>query len=397
MAIERDGGACNRPARLCILACSTASIVLMGLIAACNAAPASTALPAETLTVQVTIYPPTTQTSEVASDLMQPATATDAPAAQNAPTPLPTLAATPVVATPHPLAIEAMRAASYPGSDLVIERELERGASYRRYIASYLSEGLRINGLLTVPMGQRPASGWPAIIFNHGYIPPNVYRTTERYVAYVDALARSGYIVYKPDYRGHGDSEGQAISGYGDPGYTADVLNAFATISRFQETDPGRMGMWGHSMGGQLTLRSLVVEPKIKAAVIWAGTVAPYPELVKTWTLPVGGTRPHPGLSPWSTEFITDYGSPDDNPGFWASISPNSFIADIIAPVQVHHGSSDEDVPMRYSDIFVEQVRASGKAVEYFSYPGDNHNLSGNFVLAMRRTIEFFDAHLKAS
>src|SRR4030067_495247 len=86
------------------------------------------------------------------------------------------------------------------------------------YIPSYLSEGLKINALLTVPLGEKPAGGWPVIIFNHGFIPPDEYRTTERYVAYVDSLARHGYIVLRSDYRGHADSEGEALGAYGPPG-----------------------------------------------------------------------------------------------------------------------------------------------------------------------------------
>ena len=88
--------------------------------------------------------------------------------------------------------IEHMRQQSYPGSDLTVEETLEPGANYDRYVVSYLSEGNKIYALLTVPQGQMPQSGWPVIIFNHGYIPPAQYRTTERYVAYVDGFARNG-------------------------------------------------------------------------------------------------------------------------------------------------------------------------------------------------------------
>ena len=77
-----------------------------------------------------------------------------------------------------------------------------------------------------------PATGWPVIIFNHGYIPPEQYRTTERYVAYVDGFARNGYIVFRSDYRGHGNSEGEATGGYGTPAYTVDVLNAVAAVKQ---------------------------------------------------------------------------------------------------------------------------------------------------------------------
>jgi len=76
-----------------------------------------------------------------------------------------------------------MRGQVYPGSDIIIEQTLAPGRNYSRYIASYRSDGLKIYALLTVPKGEKPKTGWPAIIFNHGYIPPDQYRTTERYVA----------------------------------------------------------------------------------------------------------------------------------------------------------------------------------------------------------------------
>src|SRR5207245_135634 len=145
-----------------------------------------------------------------------------APPARAAASPHPTASPQSAAPTPTPLplvplAIDYMRQQEYPGSDLVIEQRLAAGSNYQRYIASYRSDGLKINGLLTVPNGPKPATGWPVIIFNHGYIPPAEYRTTERYVAYVDAFARRGYIVFKSDYRGHGSSEGQPASAYGSP------------------------------------------------------------------------------------------------------------------------------------------------------------------------------------
>lgn len=112
---------------------------------------------------------------------------------------------------PHPLSIQALREGVYPGSTITIEQTLEPGSNYQRYIASYKSEGLTIYALLTVPNGEKPESGWPVVIFNHGYIPPDQYRTTERYIAYTDAFSRNGYIVFRSDYRGHGNSEGRLL------------------------------------------------------------------------------------------------------------------------------------------------------------------------------------------
>lgn len=300
--------------------------------------------------------------------------------------------------------IEAMRQQSYPGSEITIEETLEAGPNYDRYLASYLSEGFKIYALLTVPQGEKPATGWPVIIFNHGYIPPAQYRTTERYVAYVDGFARNGYIVFRSDYRGHGNSEGEAAGGYGSPAYTIDVLNAVAAIKQFPQADPARMGMWGHSMGGHITLRSMVVSDDIKAGVIWAGVVASYPDLLARWRRANNeGSDIFPTPDPnnprgrWRRELLEIYGSPEDNPAFWASISPNSYLSDLSGPIQLHHGTADSSVPVEFSETLKEQLEAAGQPVDLYTYDGDNHNISVNFTTAMQRSIQFFDEHVKGA
>jgi fermentation-respiration switch protein FrsA (DUF1100 family) len=325
-------------------------------------------------------------------------TGTSTPTAIPTATPPPTATAT---ATPmHPLSIDLMRQGEYPGSEIVIEQTLETGVNYNRYIASYQSEGLKIYALLTVPFGEKPESGWPVVVFNHGYIPPEQYRTTERYVAYVDGFARNGYIVFRSDYRGHGNSEGEARGSYGSPDYTVDVLNAVAAIKNYPEADPERIGMWGHSMGGHITLRSMVIDDDIKAGVIWAGVVASYPDLFERWRRRAGG-NPTPTPDPdnprrrWRTDLQETYGSPDENPEFYASISANTFVEDLSGPVQLHHGTADTSVPIEFSAILYEQIQDVGGTVEYYAYEGDDHNISNSFGTAMQRSIAFFDTYLK--
>lgn len=333
------------------------------------------------------------------------------------------------------LSISSLRKGKYPGSDLVIEETLEPGSNYTRYIASYISEGLKIYGLLTMPISQegrqRPKSGWPVIIFNHGYIPPKQYRTTERYVAYVDAFASQGYVVFKPDYRGHGDSEGTATGGYGSNAYTIDVLNAVASVKRLNtnkdichserseesigenETrsfsrlsrdqddkclivDHNRIGMWGHSMGGFITLRIMVVSKDIKAGVIWSGVVASYPDLINNWRRRVTPAQPLPsGASSWRRFLIGLYGEPSDTSPFWQSISSTAFLGDISGPLQLHHAKDDEEVPYEFSVKLEKLLVEKKKPAELYLYDDDNHNISANFQLAMKRSIDFFNLHLK--
>lgn len=314
------------------------------------------------------------------------------------PTPTPTSTATPTptpTPTPHPLSIAYLRDGAYLGSDVTILETLTPGNNYQRYIASYESEGLTINALLTVPNGEKPVSGWPVIIFNHGWIPPDQYRSTERYVAYVDWLARSGYIVFRSDYRGHADSEGVARGAYGTPDYTIDVLNAVAAMARFADADQERIGMWGHSMGGYITLRSMVSNVDIKAGVIWAGVVGSYPDLFHRPT-----RTPAPNATPrfrssWRNNLLTIFGPPALNPEFWDSISANTYLKDLSGPIQLHHGTADTSVPLVNSETLYHQTLKSGKTVEFYTYEGDDHNLANSFGLAMTRTIAFFDKYLK--
>ena len=288
----------------------------------------------------------------------------------------------------HPLSIEYMRQQVYPGSDITIEQTLPSGSNYNQYIASYKSDGLKIYALLTIPQGTKPKNGWPVIIFNHGFIPPEQYRTTERYVAYVDAFARNGYIVFKSDYRGHGNSEGKAEGGYGSNAYTIDVLNALSSMTKYNDADPNRIGMWGHSMGGGITLRSMVVSEDIKAGVIWAGVVGSYSDLLNNWrrrNIPQS-SPPHWATS-WRQRLIDQYGEPSKNPEFWNSISANSYVKDISGPVQLHHAKEDSHVPFLFSQELNKELAEAGKSVEFYSYEGNDHNLTESFDIAMERSI----------
>lgn len=294
------------------------------------------------------------------------------------------------------MSIMALRNGKYPGSEITIIKELDRGSNYRRYYAYYLSEGLKIYALLTIPMADPPEGGFPAIVFNHGYIPPDVYRTTERYIAYVDEIAKAGYVVFRIDYRGHDASEGEASGAYGSPGYQVDVLNAVASLKRLAEVNSNKIGMWGHSMGGYLTLRTMVISQDVKVGVIWAGVVASYPEMLYNWRR-TGSFTPSPssrGVG-WRTAWLEEYGTPAENPAFWNSVSATSYLPDLSGPLQLHHGTEDEDVPLEFSIRLAEQARAAGQTTDLYTYDGDNHNIATNFSTAMSRTVDFFEMYLK--
>lgn len=300
---------------------------------------------------------------------------------------------------PHPLSIEALRNGEFPGSDITIEQTLTPGSNYQRYLASYKSDGLKIFALLTVPNQEAPEGGFPVVIFNHGYIPPDQYRTTERYIAYTDAFSRNGYVLFRSDYRGHGSSEGRAEGGYGSNAYTIDILNALSSVKKLDYINPEKIGMWGHSMGGHITLRTMVANSDVKAGVIWAGVVASYPNLLENWhrrretELTPFPTRSNRGG--WRNGFVQMYGTPEENPDFWNSISSNAYLEDISGPLQLHHGTQDSSVPYEFSVNLEKELKDKNKTTELYIYEGDDHNISNNLSTALTRSVEFFDKYLK--
>lgn len=302
----------------------------------------------------------------------------------------------------NPLSIKSLRLMSYPGSDIKIEETLDPGSNYKRYRASYLSDGLKIYGLLTVPNEASESKKMPAIVFDHGYIAPEEYHTEEKYIAYVDGLARAGFVVFKIDMRGHDQSEGEPSGAYFSPGYTIDTLNAAESLKKLAFVNKSKIGLWGHSMAGMIGTRAMAVKPnEFAAAVIWGGVVGSYGDLQREWW----SKRNRPTFTPSNRElnanrpsrqvFIEQHGTPKDGNAFWDSISPLTYIKDINTPIQLDHGEADETVPTELSIQFAKKLKDNGKTVELYTYPGSDHNISQGFNLAMQRTVEFFDKYLK--
>lgn len=294
------------------------------------------------------------------------------------------------------LTIPYLRSRKYESKMSELE-QITSGSNYTSYLTSYTSDGLKVNGLLTKPSEQMPAGGFPAIIFVHGYIPPASYVTTSNYTSYVDYLARNGFVVFKIDLRGHGNSEGEANGAYYSSDYIIDVLNAREALRDLDFVDPERIGLWGHSMAGNVTLRSFVVAQDIPALSIWAGAVFTYEDLQK-FGLNDNSYRP-PGMSSERQrkreELFAAHGEFNSNSDFWKMVVPTNYLEGLTGAIQLNHAVNDDVVDVGYSRGLDAILKNANIKSEFNEYQSGGHNITGSaFTQAMQDTVRFFSENL---
>ncbi len=348
------------------------------ILAGVDTNPSATTMPlspqSSTPTTTITLSPSLTWTP----------TWTDTPIWTGTPTLVPTHTATP---DPYAyLSIEALSGRQYGGGTLEIHELLAENSYYKRYLISYPSDGLTIYGFMNVPLGE---GSFPVVIALHGYIDPAVYMTLDYTTGYADALARAGYFVIHPNLRDYPPSdEGPNLFRVG---MAIDVLNLIALVQSkaglagaLEHADPQKIGLWGHSMGGGISTRVMTVNQDIRAVLLYAamsGDENQNYNAIFAWS---NGERGAEELS-FSQESMQRF-------------SPINYLERVHAAVSIHHGRSDQLVPLAWSLDLCERLRTLGKEVECYTYDGQPHTFEGDgnerFI---QRMIDFFDRYLRAS
>lgn len=275
--------------------------------------------------------------------------------------------------------IDSLRFRTYTGGDITIEDNLGRKNTYESYLISYQSDNLKIYGIMNVPDGDPPSNGFPVIILNHGYFNQSSFTSGDGTQTMADILARNGYITLASDYRGFGKSENDNRGSRGHrPEYAIDVLNLIASVDTLDKADKNKIGMWGHSMGGEVALRTVEATDKLKTLVLWAPTSGRVSDNARFYG---GGGR-------------TQTSGDSDIEG----ASPINFLQYISTPIALHQGLADTEVNPDWSKELNKALQKEGKLVEYFEYPGQDHNFRNlGWDEISKRTIEFFDRYLKSS
>ncbi|MDQ4075765.1 MAG: alpha/beta fold hydrolase, partial [Chloroflexota bacterium] len=285
-----------------------------------------------------------------------------------------------------PYYIETLTARPYGEGPIRIGMLLEETPTFQRYAISYPSDGLHITGYLNLPKGTGP---FPVIILNHGYYPPEHYQTGDGTREAADFLAQHGYLTLASDYRNYAGSDHS--DNFFRLGFVVDIMNLLASLDTLPAgwADTERVGMWGHSMGGGVTINVVALAgDALDAAVIYGGMSGDMSDATRhvlaVWQRP-------DYMIP-----VAAWGGPDERPDAYAHMSALSHLDRAHAALSIHHGTYDEQVPYSWSEKLRDVALTAGLRVEHFAYPNVQHNFSGEtWTLFMGRSADFFAREVK--
>lgn len=271
----------------------------------------------------------------------------------------------------------------YPAkaSEIVKEKVLLADPQYTSYLVSFASNGKKVTGMMNVPLGDGP---FPAIVMFRGYVDPTIYQTGVGTQRAAEVFAKNGFLTFAPDFFGYGESAKQAEDVLEERFQTYTVaLDTLATVLNIEKADPGKVGIWGHSNGGQISLTVLEITQKAYPTVLWAPVSKPFPYSVLYYT----DESEDRGklLRREIAKFETDY---DAN-----LYSITDYFDRIKAPIQLHQGGNDDAVPQKWSDELTKNLEKAKADVTYLTYPGADHNLMPSWNTVVERNIQFYQSH----
>lgn len=334
------------------------------------------------------------------------------------PSPVPTATQTYEQAI-YPYTIEGLRQHDYQGGEVTVLGVIEETKDFTSYLIEYPSDGLNIRGVMQIPTRGEPP--YPVIVMNHGWFSRTTYRSGDGTARAAEFLNIYGYLTLSSDYRTWGTSDTGPSLYYS--GLAIDVVNLLLAIPSIPQADASRVGLWGHSMGGAVTMKVLTIigdnpsvgagssRPVVRAAVLYSTVSADQADALERWGLGCYGDV-------LDGEFRADCNSSDvvpldlpvellnayfhvaDNAEMLKSVSPIYHLDLVDVPVQIHYGEWDGEelsgTPPEWSIKLFDALQEAGKSAKLLEYKGQRHSfINEAWYQFMEAVVKFFDETVK--
>lgn len=237
------------------------------------------------------------------------------------------------------------------------------------------------------PPGRSPETRSPAVVFIHGagYLQNAHEGWSDYYREFMfhTLLTRAGYVVLDLDYR--------ASSGYGRDFRTAiyrqmgepeleDLADGVAWLVANRAVDAERVGTYGGSYGGFLTMMALFKRPELFAAGAALRPVTDWAHYNQGYTSAI-------------------LNSPEVDPEAYRRSSPIEFAAGLAKPLLICHGMVDDNVAFQDTVRLVQRLIELGKTDHFETaiYPIEPHGFQEptSWTDEYKRIFRLFETHLK--
>lgn len=229
----------------------------------------------------------------------------------------------------------------------------QQGVAITRW--TYTSDGLLVKGELYLPAGEQKL---PLVVFNHDGI-SGISR--EHRLSSI-RLAKAGFVVFSPSYRGEDGSQGSIEIAKGE---VTDILNATSILRKHPRVQQDNVAFVGASHGALISVLAASRDGNIKAVVAAYGVMDIYKWYA--YLKRVGKL----GKDEITTR---TYGpGPEKRPQSFAIRNAVSVIPKLSSPLLILQGSLDDIVPEEQAHIMDRAMRSAQKEVELKIYPDALH------------------------
>jgi dipeptidyl aminopeptidase/acylaminoacyl peptidase len=249
---------------------------------------------------------------------------------------------------------------------------------------TWTSDGREVQGWLLSPRDVAPGKTYPMIVEVHGG-PSSATQPTFTWKGTVYDLVGHGFFVFLPNPRGsfgQGEEFTRAnVKDFGG-GDLKDILVGVDAVEKIAPVDDRRLGVYGHSYGGFMSMWTVTHSQRFKAAVAGAG--------IADWVAYYGQN----GIDQWMVPFFgsTAY----DDPSIYDRLSPIRYIKAAKTPTFIYVGERDVECPPAQSLEFHHGMDAMGVPNSLVIYPGEGHGIrdAENKADLKRRILGWFDHYL---
>lgn len=246
-------------------------------------------------------------------------------------------------------------------------------------------DGLRIQGLLVLPVGYEEGTRVPLLLHIHGG-PCGAWKH-HLYAGWHDwaqFLAQRGYAVLMPNPRGSSGRGADFLCGivgcYGEPDWQ-DLMTGVDYVIEQGIADPEQLVVGGWSGGGFLTNWTVTHTDRFKAAVSGAG--------ISNWVS-------FQGTADVRSVFDGYTGRVDEDPDAHWQLSPIRYIKNAVTPTLILYGEADIRVPPSQGFEMYEGLKSRGVETQLVLYPGEPHGIGGrkHQLDLLNRVVDWYDMHL---